>query len=177
VQLVHIIILLLSGLHAVCGFILHKSFHTPADDMFIFILFLNIIEFMLIWICMKYLVLDIKQLTANQLLIPGEPLVCGFLFSTSMIFSIQINKFLLFVLGNSTRKCMPLHCSNFLIFEIQIQEQTNMYLMSNHWKLGSTNLNYFTVLVVQIQYKYVLDRVCYWYIKLTYLDEPNMIRS
>ena len=73
-QLVLLIILLLSGLHAVCGFRLHKSFHTPADDMFILIQFLNIIEFMLIWICMKYLVLDIKQSTVNQVFMPEEPL-------------------------------------------------------------------------------------------------------
>ena len=56
-------------------------------------------------------------------------------------------------------------------------EQANMYFMRNHRKLGSTNLNYVTVLVVQVQCKYVLDRVYQWYIKFTYLDEANMIRS
>jgi len=35
VQLVHLILLLLSGLHAVCRFRLHNSFHISADDMFI----------------------------------------------------------------------------------------------------------------------------------------------
>jgi hypothetical protein len=64
VQLVHLIILLLSSLHAVCWFRLQKSVHTPADDMFIFI-YLNIIEHMLIWIFMKYLLLDIKPSTVN----------------------------------------------------------------------------------------------------------------
>jgi hypothetical protein len=35
--LVPLILLLLSGPRALCGFSLHKSFHSPADDMFIFI--------------------------------------------------------------------------------------------------------------------------------------------
>jgi hypothetical protein len=64
----------------------------------------------------------------------------------------------------------------FLIFEIHIQEQTNMFFMSNHRKLGWTNLNYFTVSVVHVQCKYVLDCVCQRYIRFTYL-EPNKIRS
>jgi len=35
-----------------------------------------------------------------------------------------------------------------------------MYFMTNHRKFGWTNLNYFTVLGVQVQCNYVLDRVC-----------------
>jgi hypothetical protein len=52
-----------------------------------------------------------------------------------------------------------------------------MYFMSNHRKLEWTNLNYFTVSVVHVQCKYVLDWVCQWYIRFTYLDEPNRIRG
>ena len=115
-----------------------------------------------------------KQLTINQLFFQGNELFVDFCFQYPCFSESKYGYFRLE--EQHYDKHMFIFECLFLIFEIRIQEQTNMYFMSNHRKLGWTNLNYFTVSVVHVQCKYVLDCVCQRYIRFTYL-EPNKIRS